>query len=122
MLFINNIGGLEILVILLFVLMFFGAKSIPGLARTLGKGMREIQHASDEIKREIRKTGDNIKKDLTLGDDVTGVISDMQNKPKQLLDQIESNVLQTKNDIDSHVIKSLETKDNVENQNTEDKV
>lgn len=108
-LFINNIGGLEILVILLFVLIFFGAKSIPGLARTLGRGMREIQHASDDIKREIQNTSNNIKKDLTLGEDVDKVIANMEAKPQQLLDQIEINVKDTKNELDTHLNTILDT-------------
>jgi sec-independent protein translocase protein TatA len=109
LLFINNIGGLEILVILLFVLIFFGAKSIPGLARTLGKGMREIQHASDDIKREIQSTSNNIKKDLALGDDVKKVIADIEAKPQQLLDQIELNVQDTKKDLDTQLTKLVDT-------------
>jgi sec-independent protein translocase protein TatA len=101
-LFINNVGGMEVIVILLFVLMFFGAKSIPGLARTLGKGMREIQHASDEIKREIRSTSDNIKKDLELGDQVNQIVQDIEQQPRQLLDQIEDEVAQTKRSLEQH--------------------
>jgi sec-independent protein translocase protein TatA len=102
LLFINNVGGMEVIVILLFVLMFFGAKSIPGLARTLGKGMREIQHASDEIKREIRSTSDNIKKDLQLGDQVNQIVQDIEQQPRQLLDQIEDEVAQTKRSLEQH--------------------
>lgn len=97
------------MVILLFVLIFFGAKSIPGLARTLGRGMREIQHASDDIKREIQNTSNSIKKDLTLGDDVKHVIANMESKPQQLLDQIETNVQDTKNELDTHLNTILDT-------------
>jgi sec-independent protein translocase protein TatA len=50
-----NLGGGEIMVVLLFVLLFFGSKSIPDLARGLGKGLREIREASENIKREIEK-------------------------------------------------------------------
>lgn len=112
MLFINNVGGMEVIVILLFVLMFFGAKSIPGLARTLGKGMREIQHASDEIKREIRSTSDNIKKDLALGDQVNQIVQDIEHQPRQLLDQVELEVEQTKRSLEKHtqVNHTFETK------------
>ena len=105
LLFINNVGGLEVIVILLFVLMFFGAKSIPGLARTLGRGMREIQHASDEIKREIKSTGDNIKKDLQLGDQVNQIVRDVERQPRQLLDQIEDTVENTRKDLEEQITK-----------------
>ena len=47
------IGGPEILIILFFVLLLFGSKKIPEVARMLGKGMREFRRASDEIKKEI---------------------------------------------------------------------
>ena len=48
------LGGPEILVVLLFIVMFFGSKKIPELAKGLGKAMREVKDASNEIKKEIR--------------------------------------------------------------------
>ena len=47
------IGGAEIFVILIFVVLFFGANKIPELARGLGKAMRELKDASNEIKKDI---------------------------------------------------------------------
>ena len=111
---------MEIVLIFFFILMFFGAKSIPGLARTLGKGMREIQNASDDIKREIRATGNEIKKDLALGDDVKKVIADIEAKPKQLLDQIELDVQNTKRDIDTKLNKIVEQADITKTIDTEE--
>ena len=46
-------GGPEMFLILLAILLLFGAKRIPELARGLGKGIREFKDASREIKREI---------------------------------------------------------------------
>jgi sec-independent protein translocase protein TatA len=54
LLFLESIGTGELLVILLFVLMFFGSKKIPELARGLGKGMREMNDAMRGIQDEIR--------------------------------------------------------------------
>ena len=48
-----GLGGQEILIVLVVVLLLFGAKKIPELARGLGKGIREFKDASREIKREI---------------------------------------------------------------------
>jgi sec-independent protein translocase protein TatA len=48
-----NLGGGEVLLILLVVLLFFGSKSIPDLARGLGRGLREIREASESIRSEI---------------------------------------------------------------------
>ena len=48
-----NIGGPEMILIFLVVLLLFGGKKLPELARGLGKGLREFKDASDGIKREI---------------------------------------------------------------------
>ena len=58
------IGGPEILVILVIVLLLFGAKTIPEVARMLGKGMREFRRATDEIKREINDSTQDITDDF----------------------------------------------------------
>jgi sec-independent protein translocase protein TatA len=60
------IGGPEILIILLFVVLFFGANKIPELAKGLGKAMRELKDASNEIKKEIRDSTNKLKDDLDL--------------------------------------------------------
>ncbi|HOK52145.1 MAG TPA: twin-arginine translocase TatA/TatE family subunit [Bacteroidales bacterium] len=46
-------GGSEILLILLVILILFGADKLPELARSLGKGLNEVKKASDEIKNEL---------------------------------------------------------------------
>lgn len=51
------IGGPEIVLILLLVVMLFGAKRIPEIARGLAKGMKEVRNVTDEIKREINTSG-----------------------------------------------------------------
>ena len=48
-----NIGMSEIILILLVVLIFFGAKKIPELAQGLGKGMREFRKAAREVQEDI---------------------------------------------------------------------
>ena len=62
----NDVDGYEVLVIILVVLIFFGPKSIPGIAKTLGKALFSIRNASEEIKSEIRKSGVDIKKELNI--------------------------------------------------------
>ncbi len=59
-----NIGGPEIFVIVLFVIIFFGSKRIPDLARGLGKGMKEFRNATSEIQREIKDSANTVKRDL----------------------------------------------------------
>ena len=58
------IGGPEIIIILLFIVIFFGSSKIPSLARTLGKTIREVKDASKEIKKEIRDSANEVKDDL----------------------------------------------------------
>ncbi len=54
-LFLGGIGGWEVVVILLFVLIFFGANKIPEMARGLGRGIREFKDATQEIKKELEE-------------------------------------------------------------------
>jgi sec-independent protein translocase protein TatA len=58
------IGGSEIFFITLFVVMLFGADKIPEIARGLGKMMREVKDASNEIKREIKDTTKEVKDNI----------------------------------------------------------
>jgi len=60
------IGGSEIIVVLLFIVMFFGSKKIPELAKGLGKAMREVKDASNDIKKEIRESASSINDDLDI--------------------------------------------------------
>ena len=63
------IGGVEVLIIMLVVVMLFGSKKIPELARGLARGLREMKDASDEIKREIRSTATSVKEEVQKMDD-----------------------------------------------------
>jgi sec-independent protein translocase protein TatA len=54
--FIGGLGGSEVVIILFVVLLLFGAKKIPELARGLGKGIREFKDATSEIKRDIERS------------------------------------------------------------------
>ncbi|MBV6642582.1 MAG: twin-arginine translocase TatA/TatE family subunit [Cyclobacteriaceae bacterium] len=55
-------SGGELLVIGIFIIIFFGAKKIPEIARGLGKGIREFKDAAREVKKEIDE-GENASKD-----------------------------------------------------------
>jgi sec-independent protein translocase protein TatA len=61
-----NIGTPEMLVILFAVLLLFGGKKLPELARGLGKGIREFKDASDDVKREIHRNINMVNEDLTV--------------------------------------------------------
>lgn len=55
-------GGWELIVIILFVIIFFGAKKIPEIARGMGRGIREFKDATKEIKKEINEGEEEDKK------------------------------------------------------------
>ncbi len=55
LLFLNGLGGGELLLIGLAILLFFGGKKLPELMRGLGKGIREFQDAKNEVKDQINK-------------------------------------------------------------------
>jgi sec-independent protein translocase protein TatA len=57
-------SGGEIIVIVFFVLILFGADAIPGMARTIGKVMSEFHKATDDIKREITDHTSDIKNEF----------------------------------------------------------
>lgn len=88
LLFLNDIAGSEVLLILFFILIFFGSKSIPGLARTLGRTIRQIKDASSELQTEIKKSGMDIKKDLNL----KGMIDETAQDIRRPLDQYAADI------------------------------
>jgi|TARA_B100001029_G_C14896479_1_gene358429 sec-independent protein translocase protein TatA len=58
----GGLGGFEIIVILFIILLLFGAKKLPELAKGLGKGINEFKKASNEIKEEVEKAVSEDKK------------------------------------------------------------
>jgi len=68
------ISGPEIFIVMLIVVMLFGADKIPEMAKGLGKGMRQLKDATNDIKREITDSAEkqgidtdfakNIKKEI----------------------------------------------------------
>jgi len=57
-----NLGGPDLLVILVIILVLFGAKKLPELARGLGQAIKEFQKAKDEFTDELHKAGDSTAK------------------------------------------------------------
>ena len=54
-------GHFELLLILFIVLLLFGGKRIPELARGLGRGIREFRHAKDEFDEETHQPDEKIR-------------------------------------------------------------
>ncbi len=59
-LFLNFLGTGEFILIALVFLLLFGPDKIPGVARTMGKGIRKIKNASEDIKQEIHASSQSL--------------------------------------------------------------
>lgn len=92
-----NIGGPEMILIFLVVLLLFGGKKLPELARGLGKGLREFKDASDGIKREIHnninsvnEVADQVKSEVQTAtnyiDTETSALTNYQNPDEAVLE------------------------------------
>ena len=58
----NLFSGGDLLLILVIILILFGAKKLPELARGLGQAIKEFQKAKDEFTDELHKAGDTTAK------------------------------------------------------------
>ena len=58
-----NLGPWEIGLIILFVIILFGGKKLPELARGLGLGLKEFKKATREIKDEVQNATDEVNED-----------------------------------------------------------
>ena len=61
-------GGWEMVVIALVILLLFGAKKLPELAKGLGQGIREFKGAVDGVKDEIKDAQDSVESDSDSSD------------------------------------------------------
>tara|TARA_R100000935_G_C2797404_1_gene148821 strand:- start:264 stop:545 length:282 start_codon:yes stop_codon:yes gene_type:complete len=82
------ISGAEIGFIMFILVMVFGADKIPEIARGLGKGMRTLRNASNDIKSEIQKSAEKQGIDTDISKDVRSEIS----KVKEEIDEITGSV------------------------------
>lgn len=78
-----GISGGELVVVLLLVLVLFGANRLPEMARSFGKGLREVRNAADQIKHEINdssqdatlnKFKEKVEKEKKEIEDLTGSV------------------------------------------------
>ena len=80
------ISGTEIAFIVFILVMVFGADKIPEIARGLGKGMRIVKDATNDIKSEITKSAEKHGIDTELPNSIT---SDIKNEITQAKKDIE---------------------------------
>ncbi len=79
------IGGAEIFFIIFIVVMVFGADKIPGIAKGLGIGMRQLKDATEDIKQEIQKSADKQGID-------TSIVSDIKKDIEEVKENISSGI------------------------------
>ena len=80
-----GIGGGELLFIMFIVLMLFGSDKVPEIARTMGKAMAQLKHATNDIKNEIQKGAEANGLDQNTLTDLTGGSNSEIDKAKQNL-------------------------------------
>lgn len=61
--FIGSVGGPEMIMIFIVILLLFGAKKLPELARGVGKSMGEFKKAREEFEREITRSEEEVRRD-----------------------------------------------------------
>ena len=67
--FLGPIGGPERFLIFMVLLLLFGAKKLPQLARGIGKSVGEFRKAREEFEDEIRKGGEELDNEVKKSDD-----------------------------------------------------
>lgn len=80
------ISGGEIAIVFVVILLLFGSKSIPDLAKGLGKGMREFKKATDDIKKEFRESTSDITKDIN------DFKKDIESETREVIDKVKKDI------------------------------
>lgn len=82
------ISGAEIFVILVIIVMLFGADKLPELARGLGKGMQQLKSATNEVKKEITESAKKQGIDADLTKDIDKEVRNIKNKVQDNIDDL----------------------------------
>ncbi len=82
-----NLGGGEIFLVLIVVLLLFGGKGVPTIARTLGKGIREFKDAASGIQRDFQKGANDVMNEVesharVVKEEVKEATTEPQQKPE----------------------------------------
>jgi len=77
---------------MLLVVMVFGADKIPEIARGLGKGMRQVKDATNDIKKEIKDSSEKNKVDTNIAKNIQKEVSDVKDSIEDLTGPIKRNL------------------------------
>lgn len=103
-----NLGFGEIFAIFVVVLLLFGADKIPEFARSLGKGIRYVKDATDNVKRDIQSSVDDVKTDIDANVKMAKHnLAEVENVKRRVKNQVNDVIKQVSEDVDG-VSKDLE--------------
>jgi sec-independent protein translocase protein TatA len=81
----GNIGPLELLMILVIVLVIFGAKRVPEIGASIGKGIREFKRNISDVDRQIKEPERDARIDRLNQGEATPREQDTTSEPKRLI-------------------------------------
>lgn len=101
-----GISGFELLLVILVILMLFGSDKIPDIARTLGKTIRQIKYATEDIKNEIQKSAaeNGLDKESLTG----GISKEIEQVKQDLAETLKTSEISPMKDIEKEVNKTKE--------------
>ena len=88
------ISGQEMVIVFIIVLLLFGSKGIPEVAKGIGKGLREFKKATDEIKTELKDSSSGVM------DQINEIKRDIESDTREVVNTIKKDI-DTVTDIDS---------------------
>jgi sec-independent protein translocase protein TatA len=78
-----NLGGGEIFIIVVCIIMFFGADKLPEMVRTFSRGMNEMKNATSQLQKEIQNSSAEIQREINADgalDDLKATAQDLQTR------------------------------------------
>jgi sec-independent protein translocase protein TatA len=83
---LGNLGPMELFIILVIVLVVFGAKRVPEIGASIGKGIREFKRNISDVDRQIKEPERDARADrLNAGEPVTRREEDTTSEPRRLI-------------------------------------
>jgi len=82
---LGNLGPMELFIILVIVLVVFGAKRVPEIGASIGKGIREFKRSVSDVDRQIREPEREARSERLNAGDPARQEQDQTSEPKRLL-------------------------------------
>jgi sec-independent protein translocase protein TatA len=80
------ISGQEMVIVFIIVLLLFGSKGIPEVAKGIGKGLREFKKATDEIKTELKDSSSGVM------DQINEIKRDIESDTREVVNTIKKDI------------------------------